>query len=60
MSNRMLLGVAEAAEAAGCGPTKIREEIKNGRLPARKLGKLVMIAIEDLRAYVDNLPRVAA
>jgi excisionase family DNA binding protein len=60
MSNRMLLGVAEAAEAASIGPTKIREEIAAGRLIARRMGKRVLIAVEDLRSWIDDLPRVAA
>jgi excisionase family DNA binding protein len=60
MSNRVSLTVTEAAEAAGVGPTKIRQEINAGRLVARRAGKLLIIAIEDLRMWLDNLPRAAA
>jgi excisionase family DNA binding protein len=60
MSERLLLNVAEAAVTAGVGSTKIRAEIKSGRLPARKLGKLILLSIDDLRAWIDGLPRVAA
>jgi excisionase family DNA binding protein len=60
MSNRMLLGVVEAAEVANVGPAKIREEIKAGRLAARRLGKRVLLTVEDLRKWIDELPRVAA
>jgi excisionase family DNA binding protein len=60
MSNRVSLTVTEAADAAGVGPTKIRQEINAGRLVARRAGKLLIIAIEDLRMWLDNLPRAAA
>jgi excisionase family DNA binding protein len=60
MNNRMLLDVPEAAEASNVGPAKIREEIAAGRLAARRLGKRVLITVEDLRMWIDNLPRVAA
>jgi excisionase family DNA binding protein len=60
MSDRMAMSVAEAAEVAGIGTTKLREEIATGRLVARKMGARVLIAVEDLRNWIDNLPRVAA
>jgi excisionase family DNA binding protein len=60
MSNRVSMSVVEAAEAAGVGTTLVRAEIAAGRLIARRMGKRVLIAVEDLRAYIDNLPRVAA
>ena len=60
MSNRIALSPAEACEVAGVGMTKLREEIAAGRLVARKVGARVLIAVEDLRSWIDNLPRVAA
>lgn len=60
MSNRVSLTVTEAADAAGVGHTKIRQEIASGRLTAKRAGKLLLIAIEDLRMWLDNLPRAAA
>jgi excisionase family DNA binding protein len=54
------MSVVEAAEAAGVGTTMVRAEIAAGRLIARRMGKRVLIAVEDLRAYIDSLPRVAA
>jgi excisionase family DNA binding protein len=56
----MLLGVVEAAEVANVGSAKIREEIKAGRLAARRLGKRILVTVEDLRLWIDELPRVAA
>jgi excisionase family DNA binding protein len=60
MSERLLLNVATAAATAGVGSTMIRKEIKCGRLPARKLGKLILLSIDDLHAWIDAMPRVAA
>jgi excisionase family DNA binding protein len=60
MSERLLLNVNEAAATAGVGSTMIRKEIKNGRLPARQMGKLILVTIDDLRAWIDAMPRVAA
>jgi excisionase family DNA binding protein len=60
MNNRLLFDVPEAAEVSNVGPAKIREEIKSGRLAARRLGKRVLITVEDLRIWIDNLPRIAA
>jgi len=56
----MLYDVNDAAEAAHIGATKIRAEIASGRLPARRVGRRVLIAVEDLRSWIDSLPRVAA
>jgi hypothetical protein len=60
MSECLMLNVVDAATKARVGQTKIRQEIKAGRLVARKAGKLFLITIEDLRSWIDNLPRVAA
>ena len=57
MSERVSLNVIAAAEAANVRPTKIRQEIKSGRLIARRAGKLLLISIDDLRTWVNNLPR---
>jgi excisionase family DNA binding protein len=60
MSNRLALNVNEAAGVANVGPAKIRQEIKSGRLVARRAGKLILITPEDLRLWLDNLPMAAA
>jgi excisionase family DNA binding protein len=57
MSNRVSLNVIAAAEAVNVGPTKIRQEIKAGRLVAHRAGKLLLISTDDLRAWVNSLPR---
>jgi excisionase family DNA binding protein len=57
MSNRLSYNINGAAEVANVGPTKIRQEIKAGRLVARRAGKLLLISIDDLRAWLNSLPR---
>jgi excisionase family DNA binding protein len=58
MSQRISYSVHEAAKAAGIGLTKLRQEIRENRLVARKLGKRTLINVEDLNTWAANLPRV--
>jgi excisionase family DNA binding protein len=58
MPDRISYSVNEAAKAAGIGLTKLREEIREKRLVARKLGKRTLINVEDLNAWAASLPRV--
>lgn len=44
-------------EAGIMGATKAYEEIKAGRLVARKVGRRTIILDEDLKAWLDALPR---
>jgi excisionase family DNA binding protein len=58
MTERISYSVHEAAAAAGIGLTKLREEIREKRLIARKLGKRTLINADDLTAWANNLPKV--
>jgi excisionase family DNA binding protein len=49
--------VEEAAAALGIGRTKLFAEIAAGRLRARKAGRRTLIAVEDARAFLANLPQ---
>ena len=60
MFEQLSLNIEKAAVSANVGQTKIRQEIKAGRLVARRAGKLLLITVEDLKAWNDNLPRIAA
>lgn len=60
MPDRISYSVNEAAKAAGIGLTKLREEIREKRLIARKLGKRTLINVEDLNSWAANLPHVDA
>lgn len=55
---RIAYSVNEAAKAAGIGLTKLREEIRAGRLVARKLGKRTLVNSQDLLTWSENLPRI--
>lgn len=48
---RFLL-VSEAAKAARCSPWTIRREVAEGRLRARRIGRLVRILDEDLAEWM--------
>jgi excisionase family DNA binding protein len=50
--------VEQAAGALGIGRTKLFAEIAAGRLRARKAGKRTLIAVEDARAFLANLPEM--
>ena len=58
MSQRIAYGMDEAAETAGIGLTKLREEIAAKRLRARKLGSRTIITREDLVEWAARLPDV--
>ena len=51
--------VQEAAEATGLSVSTIRAMIRENRLPARQYGTKILIAADDLRAFIDTLPEVA-
>jgi excisionase family DNA binding protein len=48
----------EAAKVAGVGRTMIFNEIRRGRLPARKCGCRTIITDPDLEAWLDGLPQI--
>ena len=46
----------ESAQILGICRTKIFQEIRAGRLRARKVGKRTILLADDLREYARNLP----
>jgi excisionase family DNA binding protein len=54
---RIAYSVDEAAQSAGIGLTKLREEIREGRLVARKVGKRTVVTVNDLAAWAAQLPK---
>lgn len=48
-----ILSTAEAAEKLNVSPIRIRQLIREGRLPAKKLGRDYVVQEEDL-ALVEN------
>jgi excisionase family DNA binding protein len=54
---RIAYSIDEAAQSAGIGLTKLREEIREGRLVARKIGKRTVVTVTDLAAWAEQLPK---
>jgi excisionase family DNA binding protein len=58
MQDKLAYSEPAAAKLADIGRTKLREEIRSGRLTARRVGKRVIITATDLQNWLDNLPAV--
>ena len=56
----LAVSVVEAAKLIGVSRTHIANEIRKGSLTARKSGTRSLILIEDLKAYLANLPVIPA
>lgn len=52
--------VENFARRNGIGRTTAYEEIKEGRLVARKVGARTVVLDEDAKAWRENLPKVEA
>ena len=52
MNSAILLDVKEAANRLGLGTTKVRELIKEGELPAAKIGRRRVVRARDVEAFV--------
>jgi excisionase family DNA binding protein len=48
----------EVGEILRSGKTKVYEEINDGRLKARKLGRKTVVLGDDLREYIEELPNM--
>jgi hypothetical protein len=51
--------IPEAARAASIGVTKLRLEIRAGRLTCRKVGKRTVITAPDLERWAAALPSIS-
>ena len=50
------MSVGEAAKAAGVGRTTLFEEIREGRITARKVGRRTIITVDEFEAWLKALP----
>ena len=57
VSGREGLSKDEACHVAGIGKTTVNELLKGGAVPARKVGRRVIILRSDLMAWLTALPR---
>jgi len=52
------LSIGEFSQRYGVGRTTTYEEIKSGRLRARKIGKRTIISVDDAEEWLRHLPVV--
>jgi hypothetical protein len=57
MTQKLAYTIAQAMDAGAGGKTALFEAIKNGVLPARKMGRKTVILAPDLAAYLEALPK---
>ena len=55
-TDKLAYTVAEAATAAGVGRTLLFQEIRDGHLIARKIGRRTIIVREELEAWLQSRP----
>jgi hypothetical protein len=58
LEERLAVDADEVQGLGGPGRTVVFEEIKAGRLKARKCGRRTLILVDDLREYLEALPLV--
>ena len=52
--------IPEVMARVGVGRDKLYRLIREGKLPARKLGRKTLILRSDLEAFLEALPRLGA
>jgi len=57
---QLALTISEACAAARIGRTSLYAAIKSGELVAAKYGRKTLIRVDDLRAWLAHLPKIAA
>lgn len=55
---KLALSIAESSEKTGLSKSYLRLEIKRRHLPARKIGRRVLILADDLRNYLESAAAV--
>ncbi len=56
MNDKISLTIQDVSKTTGIGRTKVFELIREGKLPARKIGTRTIILAEDLKSFLDKLP----
>lgn len=52
----ILVRLSDASGVVGVSEAALRAEIKLGRLEARRMGRAVLVPVESLRRWSENLP----
>ena len=55
----LLVRMTDAAASLGVSEAHIRNEIKAGRLTARKAGRATLIPADELKRWAEDLPPAA-
>ncbi|WP_339032654.1 helix-turn-helix domain-containing protein [Bradyrhizobium symbiodeficiens] len=58
MDTPRALTVKEFCHQYGIGQTQFYEEVKEGRLPVRKVGRKSLVARDDAEIWLRSLPRL--
>lgn len=58
MNEVLSYGIADAVKASGVGRSFLYEQIKAGKLKARKLGRRTLILATDLQSWLAALPTI--
>lgn len=56
IEDRLFVRVKDAKRIMGMGHSSLYIEIKEGRLPIRKVGRKTLIAMDDIQAWFAALP----
>ncbi len=57
--NRIAVTIPEAVVMSGIGRTSFYELFKSGEIVPRKKGRRTLILVNELQAYLENLPTPA-
>ena len=57
MNEPLAVPIVEAARLGGVGRSTIYSEISKGNLIVRKVGRRTIVAMDDLRAWLDSKSR---
>lgn len=54
--NKPLYSVSEAAQLIGIGKTRFYQELAEGKIAAKKLGRRTLVPAEAIQNYIASLP----
>ncbi len=53
---RLYMGLTDAGYATGLSRSYVHQLVMSGRLPAFRVGKRILIATEDIKNFVEQVP----
>ena len=56
---KLMARLRDAAASVGVSEAALRSEIRLGRLEARRMGRAVLIPVDELRRWAGDLPPAA-